>query len=352
MTSPNPPRPPRRLWKWLVASLAVVGLVVAALPWLLSSSLAQGPISQGINRAFAPGQVTFDSIELSWFRPTRLSQVRLIDPDGKTIADIPVVILDRNLGQILTFGPSSPITLDLDGTALEVERKADGSIDLVSALKTIISVHEPRRHVTIRIARGTLHYQDPVLLEAVTADSLDLNLQIPPAPRPDHLGRQAGPRRRRRARNPGGLRPLPVPRRLTRSRPSCGSACWARSGRSRPGPEGSNRPASSTVRSTSSASGADCEALGRCQAARAPRQGSGARRRHPDARPPRCRLGPGPRRRRLVDPPAGRDVERSARSRPRGRSPARGWASSGSRGNSTSPRSPANCRTPSGSATA
>jgi translocation and assembly module TamB len=161
--------------------LAIVFLAV--LPWLLSNGFARSQIDAGLTQAFTPGKVRFETIELGWFQPTRLSKVTLLDPEDKVVARVPVAVLDRSLFHLI-FSSRSPMVLSLDDTALEVERSESGRIDLVEALKTIVAHPDPNRDRTIRIDHGTLRYSDPLLAEPSTADTVDLILRIPTAPHP------------------------------------------------------------------------------------------------------------------------------------------------------------------------
>jgi translocation and assembly module TamB len=183
MDNPTHPRRIRRRWKVLAGVLIVVLIGLAALPWLLSTGLARSTISDGINRAFAPGRVEFESIELGWFSSTRLNKAVLLDPKDKVVARVPVAVLDRTLSDLI-FARHSPVLLSLDSTELEVERSSTGTIDLAEALKTIVSNPDPKRDLTIRIDRGTLTYRDPFLAESSTADTVNLTLRIPTAPNP------------------------------------------------------------------------------------------------------------------------------------------------------------------------
>ncbi len=183
MSNPSPARRPRRWWKVLATLFVVVLVVVVALPWLLTLGPARSRVASGLNQALAPGRLQFEELHLSWFGPTRLSSVTLLDPKGEAVAEAPSAVYDQSLFQIL-FAHREPATLTLDGASLEVERGEDGLINLAQALQTIIANPDPRRDITIRIARGSLRYRDPFLAEPSTAEALDLTLRIPTAPNP------------------------------------------------------------------------------------------------------------------------------------------------------------------------
>jgi translocation and assembly module TamB len=183
MDDPTPPSRLRRRWKIVSGLLVLVLILVAALPWILGTSLAKPQISRAINQAFSPGKIEFETIELSWFQPTRLSKVVLLDPNDKVVGRTPVAVLSKSLWNLIVPG-NAPVVLSLADTALEVERSESGAIDLAEALKTIVSHPDPKRDLTIRIDHGTLNYRDPFLAEPSTADAVDLLLRIPTAPNP------------------------------------------------------------------------------------------------------------------------------------------------------------------------
>ena len=183
MLNPTPARRPRRWWK-VLAALAVVALALAAaLPWLLSTGPARSRVAAGLNRALAPGRLEFEELQVSWFGPTRLTRVSLLDPRGEPVAKVPAATLDRTLGQLL-LGSRGPAILTLDGASLEVGRAAEGSVNLAEALRAVIATPDPNRDLTIRIANGSLRYRDPFLAEPATADSLDVTIRVPYAPGP------------------------------------------------------------------------------------------------------------------------------------------------------------------------
>jgi hypothetical protein len=184
MSAPTHPAPRkrRRLRTALaVATLAVVALI-AAIPWALSTPPARRWLVGKANGALAPGGLDVASWRLSWFGPTRLTGLVLRDRQGDRVVVAPSASWDRNLGQILFDRPRFG-TLDLGPAALDVERRADGSVDLYEALRPILT-GDPRTDLTIRIAGGSFRLRSPGLSRPVAADRADLMLRIPAAPQP------------------------------------------------------------------------------------------------------------------------------------------------------------------------
>ena len=184
MSNPNPaPRRRRRRWTILaIVLLAALGLL-AGLPWLIAAGPLRPMVDSGLGRAFAPAQIRFQGLGLSWFGPTRLDQVVILDPKGETVVKAGSVVLDRTLGQLIVHD-RGPITLTLEAASLEVTRAEDGTVDLAEALKTVIASPDPGRDVTIRMAGGSIRYRDPFLAEPVVADAFDLTIRVPYAPAP------------------------------------------------------------------------------------------------------------------------------------------------------------------------
>ena len=174
-------RKPRRRWKMAAGFIIVVVAVVAAIPYALGTSAARRVLLGRVNRILAPGGLEIASFRLSWFRPTRMTGVVLRDHQGESVLSAPLATWDRNLWQILLQPRRG--TLVLDQAKLDVERRADGTMDIVDALRPILS-KDPRSDLHIQVRRGSLRFRDRGLHEPLTAEPFDATLVIPPAPRP------------------------------------------------------------------------------------------------------------------------------------------------------------------------
>jgi translocation and assembly module TamB len=181
MSSPTPTRRPRRWRKVLAVALVASLALLLALPWSIASGPFRSRVDAGLNAAFAPGRFQFEGLRLSWFGPTRLDRVTILDPKGQAVIKSGSLVLDRTLGQLL-FRDHGPCTLTFDETTLEVARSADGSVDIAEALRTVVSSPDPQRDVTFRVTNGTIRYRDPFLAEPAVADSVDLTIHVPYAP--------------------------------------------------------------------------------------------------------------------------------------------------------------------------
>ena len=181
MSSPTPPRRPRRWWRVLAVASALAIVLLAALPWMLASGPLLSVVRSRIDRRMAPGSLRFESLHLSWTGPTRLDRVTILDPEGVEVIRAASLTLDRSLARMI-FRDQGPDVLAFEGAKLEVERSGEGKIDIVEALKTILASPDPTRSLTIRVVDGSLRYRDPVLAEAAVADSVDLTIHAPASP--------------------------------------------------------------------------------------------------------------------------------------------------------------------------
>ena len=157
------------------------------LPWAVPIPAVRRLAVAKANGLLAPSKVEVGSLHLSWFGDTRMSRVKLFDPKGHCVVDAPHASLDRSVWQLLFDRPDYG-TLTLHEAAVDIERRADGSIDLADALQPILasdpkSESDPRTDFTLKIHRGKLRLRSPELVEPLTAERMDMVLQAPPAPK-------------------------------------------------------------------------------------------------------------------------------------------------------------------------
>ena len=193
----NPPQSPRsggrRRLRWIAAGLLVVVVLVAAgvagLPWLIGVPAVRRAVVSQVNRMYEPTVIELDGVSASWTGPVRLSGVVLRDGNGKAVVSSPTATLDRSLWQLLSIRPDYG-TLTLHGATVDIERRADGSIDLAEALAPILEGDEdeeeddggPETRFTLAIDGGNLTLTSPELASPITADRLDMTLHCTPAP--------------------------------------------------------------------------------------------------------------------------------------------------------------------------
>jgi translocation and assembly module TamB len=167
----------RRLWRiGLLLVFFAVALFIAALPWVLALPLAQRQLAAAANRILAPGRVEFRSIALSWNHSTSISGLVLRDAQGDEILVSPRAVFNWSLSQVLFNQPTNARLL-LERGNLDIERFADGTIDLYETLKPVISEH-PKKRLVIRIPDGALRLRDPTFSEPVVAEKADVTIDL------------------------------------------------------------------------------------------------------------------------------------------------------------------------------
>ena len=67
--------------------------------------------------------------------------------------------------------------LSIENGDLDIERFADGTIDLYETLKPVISEH-PKKRLVIRIPGGSLRFRDPAFAEPVVAEHADMTIDL------------------------------------------------------------------------------------------------------------------------------------------------------------------------------
>ncbi|MDR3621055.1 MAG: hypothetical protein P4L85_17015 [Paludisphaera borealis] len=174
----------RRRWLlWLVLAVVAVPFVLfAALPWIAGTPFAKHRIEAFANQILAPGGVAFDRVRLSWFRPTEIDGPTLIDPQGDKIVSAPSGTFSWSLWQILFARPMVG-TLALHHGAVDLERSADGTVDLLQTLKPILK-DKPERTIQVRLDDATLRFRQEGLADPFYADKADIEIDLARYPEP------------------------------------------------------------------------------------------------------------------------------------------------------------------------
>jgi translocation and assembly module TamB len=184
-TNPRPAAGKKRRWpKVLAGGLLVLLALVALVPWALSTPPGQRWLLSGANRALAPGggRIAWTTLRLSWFGPMRLTGLVLRDAQGEPVVAAPGATLDRTLVQLLFDRPRFG-TLVLQNAALDIEQRPDGTVDLYETIKPILR-YDPQTHLKVVVAHGQLRFRSGLLAEPLSAEQLDVVLEVGPAPQP------------------------------------------------------------------------------------------------------------------------------------------------------------------------
>jgi len=191
----------RRLLRVVVLVVLLTAVLVGALPWLLSTPPARRAVVAAVNRAVAPSKVGIGGLSVSWAGSIRVTGLWLRDKDGKTVLTARQAVLDRGLFPLI-LDRYKLGTLTVEGASADVERRADGSIDLVDALMPPRSPAAPAQaaapaaepapaasararpatELTVRVVKSAIKFQTPELAEPFTAEEADAEVVLPAAP--------------------------------------------------------------------------------------------------------------------------------------------------------------------------
>ncbi|MFO0960941.1 MAG: hypothetical protein U0800_26470 [Isosphaeraceae bacterium] len=173
--------------------MALLATLVVAAPWLVSTPIGRNAILTRLNREFSPGSLSCESWSISWNGPIVLSGLSLRDPRGKEVAVVERVELDRGLLSLAT-DPSRLGTLSLEGARLDIERRSDGSIDLIEALGQALDSEDREKSRAARPAmdlvlkRSTIRLNSPELETPLEASEVDATAKAEPAGPIDFAG--------------------------------------------------------------------------------------------------------------------------------------------------------------------
>ena len=167
----------RRRW-WIGVLLVVFAgaAFVVTLPWVLALPFAQRHLRNAANRILAPSRLEFASIALSWNRSTSISGLVLHDARGDQLVVSPHAVFNWSLSQIL-FAQPTDARLVIENGDLDIERFADGKVDLYETLEPVIKEH-PDKRLVIRIPTGSLRFRDPAFSEPVIAERADITIDL------------------------------------------------------------------------------------------------------------------------------------------------------------------------------
>ncbi|MDG3002399.1 hypothetical protein [Paludisphaera mucosa] len=188
----KPPRRFRRLVRWIAVLSIIFLLALASTPTVLSTAPARRLLVQAINKRLHPGRIEIGGTSLSWSRGLVLRDVALRDPQGKTVAAAESVRTDRGLVGLLTARPDYG-TIRVDGATVDVERRADGSVDVLEAIHGLMGgggeggapkgaepAPGPGLAATVIVKGGRLRIASPELAEAISAGAFEAQATIVP----------------------------------------------------------------------------------------------------------------------------------------------------------------------------
>ena len=179
---------PRRWRRRLFLGVLVLGALVAALPTILSLGPVKALVVNRINAKLAPGSIVVANWSLGWLQPIRVDGLALVDPSGKQVVAAKRVGMDWGFLGLLMAQPDLG-TITVDGGKIDVERRVDGTIDVLDAIDALTrpdpkhpepSTTSKRLAVKVVVRNATLRAVSPELTEPLEAGDLDATLTIAP----------------------------------------------------------------------------------------------------------------------------------------------------------------------------
>lgn len=183
----TPKKPRRRSWRvWLaaIAGLAICTAILAVilLPRILQSPFGTQRILDVLAPMSAPGKITVERFRFDWNRPVVMEGFRLHDQDGSVVIASEEVQLSRTLWQIVN-DPNDMGTLSFRKAVMNIRREADGKINLVRALGSLIDP-KAEKDFAIVIADSQLTVHSPEMPEPFVSHDADVEIDLPKAPKP------------------------------------------------------------------------------------------------------------------------------------------------------------------------
>ncbi len=166
----------RRWWLALLVMFLLLGGAVTGLPWIVELPAVHRRLAAYANFVLAPGSVEFSPIRLSWCQPTEVPDVTLRDAEGDAVLIAPKLTFEWGLWQMLVTRPGAA-RVDLTGAKLDIERRADGTINLQETLKPLLPEH-PKHQILIHLEKSQVRLRDRLLGEPFRADDLDVKIDM------------------------------------------------------------------------------------------------------------------------------------------------------------------------------
>ena len=175
-------RKPGRRWKWLLAGVLLLGLVVWLLPAIVGNTPLLGLV---VNWAAADfeGTITVDAASLGWFSKPTIVGIEARDEDDRPLVEIPSVSGSRTLVEILR-DTSNLGSIRVEKPKISVEIDEQGKTNIEKALAEYLTAGgEPYGPVDLelKIVDGEVSITDAQSGQAWEVDKFQLDLKVPAA---------------------------------------------------------------------------------------------------------------------------------------------------------------------------
>lgn len=132
-----PRAPRRRRARWLAGGLLLAAtlllVVVILLPTLLSTATGNRTMLGWLNAQIA-GSVEAEHIRIGWMRGPELTNLKLLDPQGELVADVPMIAAPQARPLSLALGGRALGDVNIDVRAIHVRQEPDEPTNVQLAL--------------------------------------------------------------------------------------------------------------------------------------------------------------------------------------------------------------------------
>ena len=172
----------RRRWKWVLAGVVFLGLVIWLLPAIVGNTRLLGLL---VNWAAADfeGTVTVDGASLGWFSKPTIVGIEARDEDDRVLVAIPRASGSRTLVELLR-DTSNLGSIRVEKPKISVQIDEQGKTNLEKALAEYLTADgEPYGPVDLelKIVDGELSITDAQSGQAWQVDKFQLDLKVPAA---------------------------------------------------------------------------------------------------------------------------------------------------------------------------
>lgn len=173
---------------------------LASLPWFLGTPSGRQWLLSRANATLAPARLEVGSFAFAWFGPTQMRDFRIYDFQDNLIVEATQADWDRSLWQAIT-DRSRLGTLSLINGKLDLERDAQGRINLAEALQPILA-GDSQSQFRLRLSSISMLVRSPELSHPLQGIIQELEVDSSPADEAttwkltlDQESEQAGPSR-------------------------------------------------------------------------------------------------------------------------------------------------------------
>jgi translocation and assembly module TamB len=178
----GPPPKPRRLFRRLVTFVVLLAVAALLAPEIVARTALLGQIVDW-GTAGLQGRLVVGGATLSWFSPPGVSNVELVDDEGRPVLKAEAVWGDRTLWQ-LAAAPTQLGRFRLDRPEIHLVVRPDGTTNLEHVLEKLLaapasSTASPPLDLAVQLVDGTLVVHDQASQRQWTIDRVNAVVIVP-----------------------------------------------------------------------------------------------------------------------------------------------------------------------------